>query len=413
MREVLTAGRREGQVDSKSLHAHSRLSTAFDRHRRPLIAGRGSDLIPHALRLASDSRNEQEADRIAQQVLRMPASETVQPVSTASDQKKLQRKCAECEEETKGEVHRSATGAGPAVAPPIVHDVLRSPGQTLDAGTRAFMEPRFGHDFAKVRVHTDSKAADSARSVNASAYTVGNDIVFGSGRFNSNSADGRFLLAHELTHVVQQSGSGDPALARNSVEEEKKPKQPAPKAPKCDTGCAQRWGQDTTCSKWGFQESVREMGEGKKWRSFGCCNTWPLSVETFARSQLGINGAASCTARHEREIATVSLGEKEVQVLCSDTIPNDMFGGTSNAKDCTGQIGTEVIEMSPKAMQDLSGQLTNALHVTVCYSGSKENLCLHDGPGAKSFPTVTQCLTKGCQPVEGTPSHKDSGWPRA
>jgi hypothetical protein len=411
MREALTANRREGQGDLKALQANLRLSTA-DLHRRPLVAQRGSDLTPHSLRLAFDNQHEQEADRVAEHVLRMPASETVQSVSASSDQKKLQRKCAECEEETKDELHRSATGAGPAVAPPIVHDVLRSSGQTLDAGTRAFMEPRFGHDFAKVRVHTDSKAADSARSVNASAYTVGNDIVFSSGRFNFNSPDGRFLLAHELTHVVQQSGSGAPALARKPAEE-KKPKQPAPKAPKCDTGCAQRWGQDTTCSKWGFQESVREKGEGKKWRSFGCCNTWPLSVETYARDQLGINGAASCTARHEREIATVSFGEKEVQVLCSDTVPNDMFGETSDAKDCTGQIGTEVIEMSPKAMQELSGQLTNALHVTVCYSGSKENLCLHNGPGAKSFPTIRQCLTRGCDPVEGAPSHKDSGWPRA
>ncbi|HMD20583.1 MAG TPA: DUF4157 domain-containing protein [Alloacidobacterium sp.] len=412
MREVLAAGRREGQADSKTLRAHLRPSTAFDRHQRPLIAGRGSDLTPHPLHLAFDNQHEQEADRVAEQVLRMPASETV-AVGTAANQQKLQRKCAECEEEGKDQLHRSTTGAGPAVAPPIVHEVLRSPGQTLDAGTRAFMETRFGHDFAKVRVHTDSRAADSARSVNASAYTVGNDIVFDSGRFNSNSADGRLLLAHELTHVVQQSGRSTAALARKPAEEEKKPKQPAPKAPKCDTGCAQRWGQDTTCSKWGFQESVREMGEGKKWRSFGCCNTWPLSVETYAREQLGVNGAASCTARHEREIATVSFGEKEVQVLCSDTIPNDMFGGTSDAKDCTGQIGTEVIEMSPKAMQELSGQLTNALHVTVCYSGSKENLCLHDGPGARSFPTISQCLTRGCEPVEGAPSHKDSGWPRA
>ena len=68
--------------------------------------------------------------------------------------------------------------------------------------------------------------------------------------------------------------------------------------------------------------------------------------------------------------------------------------------------------MSPKAMQDLSGQLANPLPVSVCYSGSKQDLCLHNGPGAKSFPTVTQCLTKGCPIVEGTPTHADSGWPR-
>jgi len=80
---------------------------------------------------------------------------------------------------------------------------------------------------------------------------------------------------------------------------------------------------------------------------------------------------------------------------------------------CTGKTSTEVIELSPKAMQDLSGQVANALHVEVCYSGSKEDLCLHNGPGARSFPTIEQCLTRGCSPWEGTPTtHKDSGWPR-
>jgi hypothetical protein len=67
------------------------------------------------------------------------------------------------------------------------------------------MEPRFGHDFSKLRVHTDAKAAESAQAIGAAAYTVGNDIVFGASRFNPHSSDGRQLIAHELTHVVQQS----------------------------------------------------------------------------------------------------------------------------------------------------------------------------------------------------------------
>ncbi len=66
-------------------------------------------------------------------------------------------------------------------APSIVHDVLRSPGQPLDPSTRAFMEPRFGYDFSRVRVHDDSRAAKSAEAVNAQAYTVGNQLVFGAG----------------------------------------------------------------------------------------------------------------------------------------------------------------------------------------------------------------------------------------
>jgi hypothetical protein len=87
-----------------------------------------------------------------------------------------------------------------------VNEALRAPGQPLDAATRAFMEPRFGHDFGKVRVHTDDVAAESARAVDAVAYTVGRDIVFGARRYAPHAAEGRRLLAHELTHVVQQAG---------------------------------------------------------------------------------------------------------------------------------------------------------------------------------------------------------------
>lgn len=92
--------------------------------------------------------------------------------------------------------------------PPIVHDVLRSPGQPLDATTRLFFEKRFAQDFSSVRVHADSKAADSANSVHARAYTVGKDIVFGPGEFSPHTDASRRLLAHELTHVVQQSAGG-------------------------------------------------------------------------------------------------------------------------------------------------------------------------------------------------------------
>jgi hypothetical protein len=85
-----------------------------------------------------------------------------------------------------------------------VHDVLRMPGQPLDPETRAFMEPRFGYDFSHVRVHTDGKSAESARAVNAVAYTVGQDVVFSTGNFAPDNKQGKKLLAHELAHVVQQ-----------------------------------------------------------------------------------------------------------------------------------------------------------------------------------------------------------------
>jgi outer membrane protein OmpA-like peptidoglycan-associated protein len=110
-------------------------------------------------------------------------------------------------------LQRAAIAHAPDTAPPIVHDVLRSPGQPLDDRTRAFMEPRFGHDFSGVRVHTDADAADSARAVRALAYTVGQNVVFGAGQYAPATPAGRNLMAHELTHVVQQRGASVGPLA--------------------------------------------------------------------------------------------------------------------------------------------------------------------------------------------------------
>lgn len=93
-------------------------------------------------------------------------------------------------------------------APPIVHEVLRAPGHPLEPGARARFESALGRDFSGVRVHTDARAAQSARAVDAAAYTVGQDLVFAAGRFEPHSAAGRGLLAHELTHVAQSPGAG-------------------------------------------------------------------------------------------------------------------------------------------------------------------------------------------------------------
>lgn len=189
--------------------------------------------------------------------------------------------CSGCGKEREGLMQRSAVSASSITGvPPIVHDVLRSPGQPLDAQIRAFIEPRFGHDFSRihvhgprasglqapvalgspgdiyeheadmmaervigmpslnpkegasplaptadfsdVRIHTDSQAAESARAVNARAYTMGQDIVFGAGRYAPETAEGQRLLAHELAHVVQgnPARASDPshAVVRRSVE---------------------------------------------------------------------------------------------------------------------------------------------------------------------------------------------------
>ena len=148
---------------------------------------------------------EQEADRLAEQVMGMSGSQLGRTYPCGGG-------CPKCQLEEPGREHNSlktnraqASDTGQVAAPPSVHEVLRSPGQPLDPATRAFMEPRFGYDFSQVRIHSDAAAAKSARDVNAYAYTVGRDIAFGAGRFVPDTKEGQHLIAHELTHVVQRS----------------------------------------------------------------------------------------------------------------------------------------------------------------------------------------------------------------
>ena len=136
--------------------------------------------------------------------------------STPSGPERLQREAADT-------TPVAEPGAGTAV-----RSALASAGAPLDAGTRGFMESRFGHDFARVRIHADADAAASARAVSAHAYTVGQDIAFATGRYAPHTADGRRLLAHELAHVVQQRG-GSPLVQRDDDEAARK-KQEAERA---------------------------------------------------------------------------------------------------------------------------------------------------------------------------------------
>lgn len=101
--------------------------------------------------------------------------------------------------------------------PPVMHDIIRSPGQPLDAATREFMEPRFGHDFGHIRVHTDARAAESASAVGALAYTVGQNVVFAGGRYAPHTKQGRKLLVHELTHTIQQRSLGSAVSGDRSI----------------------------------------------------------------------------------------------------------------------------------------------------------------------------------------------------
>lgn len=152
-----------------------------------------------------DDPLEHEADRVADQMMRMPDPSRVAHGSSPV----ISRQCDACDEEDAPKVRTKPAGAPTAQgeAPAAVHDVLSTPGQPLSDATRAFFEPRFGQDFSDVRVHADSAAADSARAIGALGYTVGRHIVFADGCFAPNVDDGRRLIAHELTHTLQQTRS--------------------------------------------------------------------------------------------------------------------------------------------------------------------------------------------------------------
>ncbi len=128
----------------------------------------------------------------------------------------LQRACAACAAEDKERLDRHADSGEAAIGaqPSPIRAVMSSSGEPLDASTRAFMEPRFGRDFGAVRIHRDSGAAESAKAVNARAYTVGNHVAFASGQFSPGTQEGRRLLAHELTHTIQQGTVSQPRMDR-------------------------------------------------------------------------------------------------------------------------------------------------------------------------------------------------------
>ncbi|HEY5749334.1 MAG TPA: DUF4157 domain-containing protein [Chryseolinea sp.] len=130
----------------------------------------------------------------------------------------VQAKCAHCEEEEKLQRKDSGRSSDRHTAPSIVDDALRTGGHTLDHAVRGTMEKRFGYDFGQVKVHTGTVATKSADAINALAYTSGNHIVFNTGQYNPASENGQRLLAHELTHVVQQGAATSTAVQREEAE---------------------------------------------------------------------------------------------------------------------------------------------------------------------------------------------------
>jgi hypothetical protein len=149
-----------------------------------------------------DDPLEHEADAMADTIMRMP------------EQNFIQRKCADCEEEklqrklSVSFIQRKESSAGVQASDAISNQInaTKGNGSSMDSNTQSFMQSRFGADFSEVKIHTGGESIQMNRELNAKAFTVGNDIYFNEGQYNPNSGEGKHLLAHELTHTVQQGG---------------------------------------------------------------------------------------------------------------------------------------------------------------------------------------------------------------
>jgi len=177
----------------------------------------------------TDDPLEREADQVASAILRMPDQRFGSPPSVSTggfDNGKSEY------------LHTKRAGTAPPLAPSIVHEVLRSPGHPLDSETRAFMEPRFGQNFSQVRLHTDQRAGQSARAINALAYSAGHHLVFGANQYSPTAPSSRHLIAHELAHFLQQRFAANSSVLRR----QSAPDVQAPGTPVETTGRSQVQG---------------------------------------------------------------------------------------------------------------------------------------------------------------------------
>jgi hypothetical protein len=220
-RPAVTLANQRPLTDTKGLTAHSTGAMTCPEFPRVCPFGGACHTCPTRIQAKltisqPDDEYEREADRVAETVM--------SNISASEETKQPRSRCVGLS--SLGSLPKNALSH--SVIPPVIEHVLHSPAHPIDASALAFLEPRFGYDFSPVRLHTGPDAAHSAETINAQAYTVGSDLVFGRGTYNPVTTEGCTLLAHELAHVVQysQGGSGfflarKPAGSESCVEHDK------------------------------------------------------------------------------------------------------------------------------------------------------------------------------------------------
>jgi len=262
------------------------------------------------------------------------ASTKIGPASsTAVASPVLRRKCAcgnhavggECESCKQRLRRKGGVGESLHAVPGIVHDVLSTPGLPLDVATRAWMEPRFGHDFSGVRVHTDGQAAASARSVGALAYAVGQHLVFDHRQYTPHTAAGRHLLAHELAHTIQDAGQGG-----------LRPKLELGAADDASERAADR-AADAVAQ--GHRAHVAPAGGGVVRRQMGVCYA--------SAGKDDMQKVVGCPDNSETEVTLVDSTDKPVPETTVSAVPG--IDAQNAYVDITFCRGTTSVTISPSA----------------------------------------------------------------
>jgi len=302
-----------------------------------------------------NDKYEEEADRVANQVMRMAvphssADDNASAVSSdlhsygsSQGEGKIQLKQIapqiqrqeELEEEEEEMLQaKSAESTTPEVTPAINSDIqsLKGGGRPLSGGERCFFEPRFGADFSAVRVHSDMRAANVARSINARAFTLGRDVVFGAGEYSPETSLGRKLLAHELTHVVQQNSAPVSAKQIQRDDDDGVPAQqpPATAAPTLNFGTvgATLTRGDTLIATVNFTANAGETMNVTRWRYITTNHgtvTRPSRQSTFQSSWSGTM-AVSGDLEMQYTITPAGGSAGTPQTITQAVVVNDRTG---------------------------------------------------------------------------------------
>jgi hypothetical protein len=324
---------------------------------------------------------EQEAEHVADQVMRMPERDgTIQRAVGLSVQR-----CAACGGESqpgqctacaaKDEEEHAQAREQPGATPHVSDgtqaaiDDLRGGGQPLDRAARAFLEPRFGHDFSQVRVHTDARAAATAQSVNALAFTVGRDIVFGGGQYQPGSDAGRRLLAHELTHVVQQGSASGAGLQRKEDEDEHD--ESVPEAEAAEAGEALTLGFDSQEHEGEKPPAQRDDAQIETLLEAVEAESGRPAAPTAREASTDEPGAEPAPEEAVEPIAPISgRGDEERAVAFANGQINlhgrtnaTFDGGSFTVRDLVTEPGTECRGCGPRQCVHVTGTIVANYHV--------------------------------------------------